>query len=407
MSRGDVQASQLSNQELAALGGDVEMVPERGLRGLTFPPRLEKAFERETGAARARYLVATGVVSLLIYDLFLITDRMMIADVFGTALIVRLVIFTPIALLIFLVVWRRPSPFVRETLETAVTVLASLSVVYLFVISNSANAIFYHPGLALVLMYGNVVVRLRFRFALVASVATIAAYVVTQGSFGRLPLDVGVLYVTYLCATAIFTLIANYTIERDQRFQYLVSLRERCRRVALTAVNTRLSELSRRDPLTGIANRRALDDYLERVPGRPRQDAIAVVMIDIDHFKLFNERYGHQGGDECLQRVAHAIRDSLHRSGDMVARIGGEEFVVVLPGADVRAAADIADNIRQRVVELGIPHELSPDLKYVTISAGVAALDLTKMADAKSILAEADAALYRAKSGGRNRVEMA
>jgi len=407
MSRRDTQASQLSNQDLAALGDEVERVPERGFRGLTFPPRLEEAFERETGAARTRYLVATGVVALLIYDLFLITDRMMIADVFGTALVVRLGIVTPIALLIFLAVWRRPSPFLRETLETAVTVLASLSVTYLFVISNSANATYYHPGLALVLMYGNVVVRLRFRFALVASMVTIAAYIVTQSVHGTLALDVGVLYVTYLAATAIFTLIANYTIERDQRFEYLVSLRERCRRVALTAVNTRLSELSRRDPLTGIANRRALDDYLERVPGRPRQDAMAVVMLDIDHFKLFNERYGHQGGDECLQRVAHAIRDSLHRSGDMVARIGGEEFVVVLPGADVRAAADIADHIRQRVVELGIPHELSPDRKYVTISAGVAALDRATAADAKSILAQADAALYRAKAGGRNRVETA
>jgi diguanylate cyclase (GGDEF)-like protein len=407
MSRPDVKSGQLSSDELAALGDDVERVPEHGLRGLTFPPRLEEAFERETGVARTRYLVATGLVALLIYDLFLITDRMMIADVFGTALIVRMVIFTPIALLIFLAVWRRPSPFLREALETTVTVLASFSVMYLFVISGSANAAYYHPGLALVLMYGNVVVRLRFRFALVASVATIAAYIVTQSVFGTLSLDVGVLYVTYLFATALFTLIANYTIERDQRFEYLVSLRERCRRVALTAVNTRLSELSRRDPLTGIANRRALDDYMERVPGRPRQDAIAVVMLDIDHFKLFNDRYGHQAGDECLQRVAHAIRDSLHRSGDMVARIGGEEFVVVLPGADVRAAADIADNIRQRVVELGIPHELAPDRKCVTVSAGVAALDLARMADAKSVLAEADAALYRAKSGGRNRVETA
>jgi diguanylate cyclase (GGDEF)-like protein len=407
MSRRDVEASPLSSQELAALGGDVDMVLERGSRGLRFPPRLEEAFERETGEARTRYLVASGLVALLIYDLFLITDRMMIPDVFGTALIVRLAILTPIALLTFLAVWRGPSPFLRESMEAAITVLASVSVMYLFVISNSANATYYHPGLSLVLMFGNVVVRLRFWFALVASVATIMAYIVTQGAFGTLSLDVGVTYVMYLCATAIFTLIANYTIERDQRFEYLVSLRERCQRVALTAVNTRLSELSRRDPLTGIANRRALDDYLERMPGRPRQDAIAVVMLDIDHFKLFNDHYGHQGGDECLQRVAHTIRDSLHRSGDMVARVGGEEFVVVLPGADVRAAADIADNIRQRVVELGIPHELSPDLKYVTVSAGVAALDPAKAADAKAILAEADAALYRAKAGGRNRVETA
>lgn len=90
-----------------------------------------------------------------------------------------------------------------------------------------------------------------------------------------------------------------------------------------------------------------------------------------------------------------------------MARIGGEEFVVVLPGADVRAAADIADYIRQRVVELGIFHELSPERKYVTISAGVAASDRATVADAKSILAEADAALYRAKSRGRNRVETA
>jgi diguanylate cyclase (GGDEF)-like protein len=383
MSRRDTQASQLSNQDLAALGDEVERVPERGFRGLTFPPRLEEAFERETGTARTRYLVATGVVALLIYDLFLITDRMMIADVFGTALVVRLGIVTPIALLIFLAVWRRPSPFLRETLETAVTVLASLSVTYLFVISNSANATYYHPGLALVLMYGNVVVRLRFRFALVASVVTIAAYIVTQAVHGTLALDVGVLYVTYLAATAIFTLIANYTIERDQRFEYLVSLRERCRRVALTAVNTKLSELSRRDPLTGIANRRFFEETLAREIKRAQRYGrqLTLLMIDIEKFRNYNDRHGRPMGDQLLRDCAHLMR-ALLRASDLVARYGGDEFVVLLPEITAKQGKSVADKLRRiKIGSLASKEEIAMTIGCAAYKKDMTAETLIELAD--------------------------
>ncbi|HVY06273.1 MAG TPA: GGDEF domain-containing protein [Burkholderiales bacterium] len=406
MYRSGIEADRLSDEELASLGDVAESAPTRMFRGLRFPARIEAAFERETGGARARFLFAAGMVALLVYNVFLITDQMMIADVFGTALFVRLALFTPIAIMILLIVRGQPSPFLRESLEAALTVLASVSVMYLYVISDSPKANYYQPGLALVLIYGNVVVRLRFFFAVVASLLTILAYVALVVIFGTLPHDVCTVYVTYLVATAVFTLIANYAIERDQRLEYLVSLRERCRHVALAAVNFRLNELSHRDPLTGISNRRALDEYLQKIARRARREAVAIVMIDIDHFKLFNDRYGHQLGDECLKNVAHAIRDSLNRSGDMVARIGGEEFVVVLPGADVSAAATKADAIRQCVADLGILHEMSPVFRRVTISAGVAVMRPSTTVDANTILRVADTALYRAKSSGRNRVEV-
>jgi diguanylate cyclase (GGDEF)-like protein len=208
-----------------------------------------------------------------------------------------------------------------------------------------------------------------------------------------------------LGATAMLTLLANYTLERDHRLSYLLSLRDRIRRASLTARNTRLTELAHIDPLTGIANRRELDDYLTHLQQGPQPDVLAIVMFDIDHFKLYNDRYGHPAGDDCLRRVAGVLRESLRRSTDMVARFGGEEFVVVLPGSDEQTAHQVAERMRHAVSDLAIPHAASPIAKVVTVSGGLAAANLD--ADVQALLTTADAALYRAKSAGRNCVQVA
>jgi diguanylate cyclase (GGDEF)-like protein/PAS domain S-box-containing protein len=172
--------------------------------------------------------------------------------------------------------------------------------------------------------------------------------------------------------------------------------------------NKRLAALAREDALTGLANRRAFGDVLYREYRRAAREKkdLGLIMIDVDWFKGFNDRYGHLAGDDCLQQVGRTISEALQRPGDVAARYGGEEFAVLLPDTDERGTAKVADRIRQRVLGLAITHDASPN-KLVTISAGVAAVSkMAAQSEAEALLSAADEALYRAKRGGRNAVAL-
>jgi len=171
----------------------------------------------------------------------------------------------------------------------------------------------------------------------------------------------------------------------------------------LAALVGQLQELSQRDPLTGLANRRALDTQLEELCSS--EDQFAAIVIDVDAFKAFNDRYGHQIGDDCLRRIAAMLRASLRRTSDRIARMGGEEFAVLLPLTSLEDAYTIAERMRKSVFDLRIPHADSPSGNVVTISAGVSGS--TGGASPAVVIAEADRAMYRAKALGRNRVERA
>jgi diguanylate cyclase (GGDEF)-like protein len=167
-----------------------------------------------------------------------------------------------------------------------------------------------------------------------------------------------------------------------------------------------LEDLSARDGLTGIANRRRLDESLARewLRGRRNQSPLSVCLIDIDFFKRFNDCYGHAAGDDCLRRVALALASVSRRPADLVARYGGEEFVCVLPDTDAAGADLLADKFRGAVIALGIPHADSTIAGQVTISGGVATAIPTKESSAAELLEAADRLLYQAKKTGRNRV---
>jgi diguanylate cyclase (GGDEF)-like protein len=172
----------------------------------------------------------------------------------------------------------------------------------------------------------------------------------------------------------------------------------------LEEANRRLEALAGKDALTGLANRRTFDDVLDKEYRRARRErkSLSLIMIDVDHFKAFNDHYGHPEGDECLRRVAAAIQATVRRPGDMVARYGGEEFAVILPSTPESGAATIADLIRDSVLKLRLPHQNIPS-QMLTISCGVAA---TESFDRRptSLVKLADRALYQAKENGRNRV---
>jgi len=171
--------------------------------------------------------------------------------------------------------------------------------------------------------------------------------------------------------------------------------------VALFARSIKLSAI---DVLTGLRNRRAFDEYVERAfsSARRRQSNLAVIVIDVDHFKQYNDRFGHAAGDVCLRRIATVLSAAAARSEDLAARYGGEEFVVILPATPLAGAQIVAEEIRSGIEALGIPH---PDnvAGVVTVSLGVA-FSSRGAGDAQSIFDLADQALYEAKDAGRNRV---
>ncbi|MGA9750360.1 MAG: two-component regulator propeller domain-containing protein [Acidobacteriota bacterium] len=177
----------------------------------------------------------------------------------------------------------------------------------------------------------------------------------------------------------------------------------------LSAVNTLLEGFSYQDALTGVANRRRLEEVLDSEWRRAIRtgNPLALVVVDIDHFKDFNDAYGHQRGDECLCSVARILSETLSRAGDFIARYGGEEFVAVLAGTDLAAAVAVAEEMRLRVEALGMPHEFAGGRGLVTISLGVAAVVPGGRGTPEELFRAADGALYSAKQRGRNRVEAA
>jgi diguanylate cyclase (GGDEF)-like protein len=169
-----------------------------------------------------------------------------------------------------------------------------------------------------------------------------------------------------------------------------------------------LDNLSNIDGLTGIPNRRRFDEYLnlQWQNAVRSKSPLSAIMIDIDHFKAFNDCFGHLNGDESLKKIAKTISGTVKRPNDMVARYGGEEFVCLLPVTDLQGAVGLAEKMRMNVMALAIPHVKSPIVPYVTISLGIASITPDKESSPSVLIETADKALYEAKNSARNCVRI-
>lgn len=174
----------------------------------------------------------------------------------------------------------------------------------------------------------------------------------------------------------------------------------------LKEANQKLQRLSRQDGLTEIANRRCFEEVLEVEWGRCSEEEkeFSLIMIDIDYFKVFNDMYGHLNGDNCLKQVAQTIERTLDRPDHLAARYGGEEFAVILPDTDIQSACSIADKIRKNIEDMQISHAGSKVSDIVTISVGISTIQPTQDLDRRTVIKQADSALYRAKKDGCNQV---
>ena len=170
--------------------------------------------------------------------------------------------------------------------------------------------------------------------------------------------------------------------------------------------NEKLEHLANLDGLTRIGNRRLFDRTLSKEWQRATREKqpLSLILSDVDYFKLYNDYYGHQMGDDCLKKVAKAITEVIKRPADLVARYGGEEFAVILPNTELNGAIHVGKLIRDRLKQQKIPHESSKIGEWVTVSSGVATMIPTLEVSLKTLIANADSALYQAKKNGRDRV---
>ncbi len=233
---------------------------------------------------------------------------------------------------------------------------------------------------------------LRFRAALFSGIVTVVAMLAGAIVF-EMALPLALRISTLLLVSLLACTLAARHLERASRTSFLEK--------------HIIEELAQHDGLTGTKNRRVFDEHLSRLWQHAIQDgsAIAILLVDIDHFKAYNDRYGHQAGDQTLRRVAQTIQKSVVRPLDVLARYGGEEFVAVFFDVDGERVRDTAERVRRAVESLGIEHRGSKTCPLVTISLGLAVVDPTTERDPRGALQLADQALYQAKVKGRNRVE--
>ncbi len=365
----------------------------RDFPDLRFSPALEKdfqAFQLDRVRSRVRFFqLATCLLCLAVATHLIILDRLSVTDALvgwlGIALVASL-----------LLVWTSWSRFYeRLYLPAARIALPILGVVSAVGIAGSVIA--GHPdpfyfltsySIALFFLGGQ-----RFREALIANALMIVAHGATLAYLGH-SIESVVYYVSVLTITTAVGAFAYGGVERQLRTSFL----ER----------GLMSEMAARDGLTGLKNRRAFDDHFSRMWQQGLRDkrSLALLLIDVDHFKAYNDRYGHQAGDHALRRVAQVVQGFARRPLDIAARYGGEEFVLALFDMTGEHVQELAEELRNSIFALQIIHEDSPTAPYVTASVGISVVRPKVGRSPEGAVQLADESLYSAKRSGRNCVKL-
>ncbi|MFN3586144.1 MAG: diguanylate cyclase domain-containing protein [Moraxellaceae bacterium] len=208
----------------------------------------------------------------------------------------------------------------------------------------------------------------------------------------------------YVLLANVVGVLLCYLLEHRDRVMYLQSRLLHLEKGKLDAFSRELSRLSREDVLTGLANRRHFNETFQQEWDRARREQrpLALIFIDVDHFKPFNDNHGHLEGDRVLAEVGRALKGVLRRPGDLAARFGGEEFVILLPNTPLAGAVEVAQQVRHALHALHIPHRASSVADHVTASLGVAAVQPGNGLRSAQLIARADEAVYAAKAAGRD-----
>ena len=388
----------------------IEQELARPARDVPFSADLEQRYQLDIQADRRRHLSICLLIGTLSFNSFLVWQLMLAEDNLWKVALQMMGTSVPFATLAYVLLHKVPLRW-RETVAMLPS-YTGLFVVYLIIVEGAKIRamdqtlfIFCWP---LMLVYTNTCMKSPFRVALAYNLFGLAltAVAVAQTSVN---ISTGGLMLTSAYCSAFFSLLGNYWTNREGRRTYLYRLREELRTASLSSANQDLRLLSQTDALTGLANRRQMQPHLDRLWARQvRGDATgAVLLVDIDHFKRFNDFYGHLMGDSCLQNVATTLQQAL-RPEDTIARFGGEEFVVLLNDVGEAEARQIGERLLVSIRSLNLVHLGREDgVDHLTVSIGMAHSSLAGVADSAALLDQADRALYSAKRHGRNCLEVA
>jgi diguanylate cyclase (GGDEF)-like protein len=278
------------------------------------------------------------------------------------------------------------------TAATATGVTAAgIIVTYMSQVAALSGHSYLLAAQEVVILYACLFLGLRFNVAVAVGCLLVGAHL-TMGTVLDLALEELLYMAAFLGATVVIASVSTYKLEHALRTNFL---------------ETRLlNEAAERDGMTNLYNRRIFDDYVRRVWRQSRREGqrLQIIFVDIDYFKIYNDLYGHQAGDDCLKQVAQTIARCAKRPFDFCARYGGEEFVLVLYGAPEEYARNLPEEIRRDVMDLAIPHEGSRVANIVTVSVGVSLAQSRSSRSLTGAIQIADEALYQAKQQGRNRV---
>ena len=375
---------------------------------LQFDTELETQYQESINTLRNKQFVLVTLISLLIFEAIcigIVAKGEVPSQLAGAFLWTsHLLVVVPTSLAMALIHFFPQKKTRRELVFTVLCLLVSLmpAVNHNYLASDGAIGIYFGQVLAIIVF--NIAFPMTFRYtaiasALTTSILSLSALMFLDASWRT----TSAIIETYFAAM-IFSLLASYRIEKSERNSYLLMLRESIRNLVIQQQAEELALLSQTDPLTELPNRRAFDHRLDTEIQKAKNEKtpVSVLMIDIDHFKDYNDYYGHPAGDACLKQVADAIKEACGEG--FAARIGGEEFAVILANSDEKQAEAVANHVCGTIFSRGIEHKDSSTAHVVTASIGAATQNDVTTLDAKSLLIDADSALYFGKRNGRNMV---
>ncbi len=368
----------------------------------SIPRPLLPAFRASGEASRRANNRYVMLLLTVMFDLYWLPQHQFAPDIVHLSGMLRFALFTPAAL-IFCVLELPQSVYDLYLLALAL----SASFITIFLCLHTMEMVSQPEiyGTPLILLYTGVLLRLPLPIlAANISIAT-AAYIAGILLCPMLSKSDTGTFAFIQVAVALAVLAFNIQLETRNRQVFLLTFNERIRRAMVAEQNSGLLQETQTDPLTQLANRRCFDETLlhEWLGALNAGIPLYLIMIDIDHFKAFNDHYGHVMGDDCLRKVAAVLRAET-RPADLVARYGGEEFAVILADIPADSALAVAHRLREAIEHQHIPHEGAGPGAIVTISVGLASIRPAKAQNARILIEEADRALYAAKQAGRNQV---
>lgn len=378
---------------------------------LRFPSSLEKDYRRRNDEAYIRSSRGVLFFGLLIYLVFGISDFALGLDKKGELLTMRITVTSILVMAFFIIINPKHTRW-AVFVVTFGMIFIGLSIIVFMSLLEAPYSYAYHLGMIPWQVFILIALRTYTRAIFVCSITVFVTYVIytlnteyqlTGTVIDTLVLEFELMFVTFWGLLIIIGVYLGYFMEKFSRVDYVNNRLLALDAERLTLLSEELHVLSTTDSLTGLSNRRHLEKQLDSEWSRAQRasDSISLIMIDIDYFKKYNDFYGHQEGDDCLQQVSELLLQHVKRGGELVARYGGEEFMILLPRVELAEAQSIAEKIRIDVVSLNIPHADS-DKGRVTISSGVAATVPVAGDGIDALIKAADSALYCAKDAGRD-----